>query len=153
MFVVKVNKSRYEYDVHSIVKAFFPKEDVKVLSPDIGMDKQNIWEEEVKLTVNLNEAGASLYFGTGEDYNWQIVKDSKEQRDAKAYKAAFKRFLYTSLVDYTGKELPWGNLTGIRPTKIAMELLEKGEKERVLKLSGKAAWYCAVDGGGNYPLL
>lgn len=129
MFVVKVNKSRYEYDIHSIVKAFFPKEDVKVLSPDIGMDKQNTWAEEVKLTVNLNEAGASLYFGTGEDYNWQIVKDSKEQRDAKAYKAAFKRFLYTSLVDYTGKELPWGNLTGIRPTKIAMELLEAGEKE------------------------
>ncbi|MCI8269247.1 MAG: tRNA pseudouridine(38-40) synthase TruA [Lachnospiraceae bacterium] len=35
----------------------------------------------------------------------------------------------------------------------ATDILEKGEKEWVLKLSGKAAWYCAVDGGGNYPLL
>lgn len=153
MFVVKVNKSHYEYDIHSIVKAFFPKEDVKVLTPDIGMDKQNIWAEEVKLTVNLNEAGASLYFGTGEElcpYNWQIEKDSEEQRDAKAYKAAFKRFLYISLVDYTGKELPWGNLTGIRPTKIAMELLEAGEKEEEIIrkmesehfVSGKKASLC-----------
>lgn len=29
----------------------------------------------------------------------------------------------------TGKELPWGNLTGIRPTKIAMGLLEEGKTE------------------------
>lgn len=132
MFVVKVNNSHFEYDVHSLVKAFFPKEDVKVLTPDTGADKQSVWKEEVKLTVSLNSEGASLYFEIGGEpcpYNWHIVKDGAEQRDAKAYKAAFKRFLYTSLADYTGKELPWGNLTGIRPTKIAMELLEKGEKE------------------------
>lgn len=132
MFVVKVNKSRFEYDIHSIVKAFFPEEDVKVLTPDISMDKQSIWEKEVKLTVTLHETGALLCFGTGGErrpYHWQTEKDEEEQRDEKAYKAAFKRFLYATLVDYTGKKLPWGNLTGIRPTKIAMELLEAGKKE------------------------
>ncbi len=144
MFVVKVNKTRFEYDIHSIVKAFFPNEDVKVLTPDTGADKQNIWKAEVKLTVNLNNEGASLYFGTGDElrpYNWQIVKDGEEQKDAKSYKAAFKRFLYTSLVDYTGKELPWGNLTGIRPTKIAMELLEKGEKEEAVILKMQTEYF------------
>lgn len=30
----------------------------------------------------------------------------------------------------TGKELPWGNLTGIRPTKIAMGLLEEGKQKK-----------------------
>ena len=30
---------------------------------------------------------------------------------------------------YAGKTLPWGTLTGIRPTKIPMELLEEGKSE------------------------
>ena len=33
------------------------------------------------------------------------------------------------LVGRTGHELPWGSLTGIRPTKIALSRLEDGWKE------------------------
>ena len=35
------------------------------------------------------------------------------------------RFLYRLFRDYTGKELPWGMLTGVRPTKIFMGWMEK----------------------------
>ena len=34
------------------------------------------------------------------------------------------------LSDYTGMTLPWGTLTGIRPTKIPMALLEQGMSNR-----------------------
>ncbi len=44
-------------------------------------------------------------------------------------KAVWKRFLYETLCAETGRTLPWGNLTGIRPTKLAMELLEQGASE------------------------
>ena len=33
----------------------------------------------------------------------------------------------------TKKKLPWGTLTGIRPVKLAMKLLEAGKKEREVK--------------------
>ena len=52
------------------------------------------------------------------------------QVDASEYKDAFKRFLYTALQEETGISLPWGNLTGIRPTKIAMTMLENGGSEQ-----------------------
>ena len=42
---------------------------------------------------------------------------------------AFKGFLYQILCVHTKKELPWGNMTGIRPTKIAMTLLSEGKKQ------------------------
>ena len=32
MLVVDCNKKQFEYDIHSIVKAFFPEESVKVIS-------------------------------------------------------------------------------------------------------------------------
>ena len=35
--------------------------------------------------------------------------------------------LYRMLSELSGRKLPWGALTGIRPTKIAMHLLQKGE--------------------------
>ena len=46
----------------------------------------------------------------------------------KEVKNILKRLLYRMLSEYTGQKLPWGNLTGIRPTKIPMALLEQGWK-------------------------
>lgn len=42
-------------------------------------------------------------------------------------KNQIKRRLYVLLMEQTGKTLPWGTLTGIRPTKIAMTKLAEGD--------------------------
>ena len=42
-------------------------------------------------------------------------------------KNRLKQNLYALLSDATGQNLPWGTLTGIRPTKIPMKLLEEGK--------------------------
>ena len=48
-------------------------------------------------------------------------------------KNRLKQLIYTALSEYTGKKLPWGTLTGIRPTKIPMTLLEQGtSKDEIL---------------------
>ena len=57
-------------------------------------------------------------------YIWNIKAEDKAD-----YKNVFKRFLYTSLREETGVSLPWGNLTGIRPTKIAMTMMEQGKSD------------------------
>ncbi len=54
---------------------------------------------------------------------------SGEAEEDKRYKEGFKRFLYQCLARHTGRELPWGNLTGIRPTKFAYGMLEEGRSE------------------------
>ena len=46
-----------------------------------------------------------------------------------------KLSLYQDLCDYTGKTLPWGNLTGIRPTKLAMGMVAEGKCDAEI-----AAW-------------
>ena len=51
------------------------------------------------------------------------VELSSDMNEARARKHA----LYAVLSDYTGKTLPWGSLTGIRPTKLAYELLQQGK--------------------------
>ena len=47
-------------------------------------------------------------------------------------KNVIKQLLYRMLCERTGRTLPWGSLTGIRPTKIALTRLEEGwEEERI----------------------
>ncbi|MBP3619088.1 MAG: coproporphyrinogen dehydrogenase HemZ, partial [Clostridia bacterium] len=42
-------------------------------------------------------------------------------------KRKFKNQLYEVLSKISGKALPWGSLTGVRPTKFARDLIERGE--------------------------
>ncbi len=49
-----------------------------------------------------------------------------DYEDRKKTKSLIKRTLYRMLSERTGRELPWGTLTGIRPTKIALGRLENG---------------------------
>lgn len=52
--------------------------------------------------------------------------DGDAIHDKKAVKEALKKAVYDTLVAYTGKEMPWGILTGIRPTKLVHEALKAG---------------------------
>lgn len=121
MFVVKLNKTQFEYDIHSIVKAFYPEKDVKVLTPDSVYKDKEWFHKEPDMFIDFSEDKIDVK---------ALKSYFKELSDSdKAYKDEFKKFLYICLCEETGKELPWGNLTGIRPTKIAMGMLENGQSD------------------------
>ena len=54
---------------------------------------------------------------------------SAEEAREQAVKKEVTRRLYRYLAEETGRELAWGTLTGVRPTKIPMEQLEGGASE------------------------
>ena len=129
MFIVKSNKAQYEYDIHSLVKAFYPEKDVRVLTPDSVVKDRKLLEEPVAIEILVEENKVVLtFFNSRENSPYTLHAKTVKDTD---YKNAFKRFLYTSLCEETGMSLPWGNLTGIRPTKIAMSMLEQEKAERV----------------------
>lgn len=130
MFTVELNRENLEYDVHSLVQAFYPEEQVRVLIPESRPDKREELKNSVRIRVEVQEEGASLTVD-GETFFWSRPREDAdeallEQGDPKV---SFKCFLYRTLSRITGKSLPWGNLTGIRPVKIAYGLLEQGRDE------------------------
>jgi len=107
MIVVKCNKNEYAYDVHSLVKAFYPAEEVKVfeegeksLSSDAHLPELFIYFTEKNIEVTITENGE-------QKVKQDTVLNGNEDRAA--YKNALKHLLYGILSVYTGKELPWGN--------------------------------------------
>lgn len=153
MFVVKLDKAQYTYDVHALVKAFFPREHVKIITSETEHLKREKLLDGVRIRMDFDENGDVRleYFeafhnegdGIGSSrtdeakiYTWSPASERRQdfsmdtrQEPGTEYKNAFKRFLYRSLCDITGKELPWGNLTGIRPTKLVLGMLEAGKEE------------------------
>ncbi len=141
MFAVKLNQANYEYDVHSLVKAFFPQEQVKVLTPETKEETvASVLKESggVSLDIQIEDADATILFAK-ERFAWNY--EVAEGR----FKDAFKRFLYRVLREVTGKELPWGNLTGIRPTKLAYAMLEEGKSDEEIRDSLKKTHYVSEE--------
>lgn len=144
MITVLLNKAEFEYDIHSLVKAFYPKEDVYVSTKD--KEKK---EEPVHYHMDVQFAPEEIIF------SWKKVEPSEENKNQtgitkrvavddtnrKETKNSLKRTLYQLLSEYTGVELPWGNLTGIRPTKIPMALLEEGKSEEEIARYMKETYF------------
>lgn len=108
----------FSYEVEALVKAFYPKEKVELvkLQPDMDSRSVEIDEEDGVLSIIVKDNGQSYRY-----------EDSYKSQDRRTRKDQLKRLLYKALSDYTKKDLPWGTLTGVRPTKLCMELLEQGK--------------------------
>lgn len=63
-------------------------------------------------------------------YPVQMVGD--EIKDKKSLKEALKKATYDTLSAYTKRQMPWGILTGIRPTKLVHEALKSGMKDKAI---------------------
>ena len=140
MIVVKLNQPEFEYDIHSLVKAFFPEENVSVTAEEKHYDEPASW----MFMMDYREDGIAVEWkkNGGEEPAGQafIAADFTERKEAKNQ---LKQGLYQILSGMTGKELPWGTLTGIRPTKIPMKLLEEGQSKETIRSYMKDTYFAS----------
>lgn len=122
MIAVQLNKRDFEYDIHSLVRAFYPGVEVSVFC---GENVETEYSLKIDIIYGEEEIHAFLRSPEGRLIREDGV-ETGDSRQRKERKNRLKSMLYRLLSDYTGQTLPWGNLTGIRPTKIPMAMLEEG---------------------------
>ena len=88
MKVVKLSHPNYEYDVHSLVKAFYAEDQVTVITPETKPEKLAELEPQASLEIELGETGAKIRVGE-EDFLWYAASETI----ADGYKNGLKRFL------------------------------------------------------------
>ena len=105
----------YTYNVYHITKAFFAGDSVQQkVEP----------ESEYILQITFSD-GEVIQLPEGE---LELSEDRKER------KYAVDCWLYDKYKNMTGRTLSWGLLTGVRPTKIAMQKVEEGmDKEAFIQ--------------------
>ena len=150
MITAIVNRELYRYEIHSLLKAFYPREEVKVLTQEAAQSRkyQRIAQDPF-MEIRFEKSGVTLSFCNGsasttaESTAYSSSAGSNTASSAAArtaaapegvdfteksteLKTALKHLLYNALADREKRTLPWGELIGIRPTKIAMNTLLQG---------------------------
>lgn len=102
MIYIKISDMDFYDDAVVLIKSFYPRTEVMQ------------YQEQAEQTR------------TAQDIVIEPEVPEKDGRSKKELHEAFKCTLYTKLSAQLNKTLPWGYLTGVRPSKIAYTLLEKG---------------------------
>ena len=102
----------FEQDIRELLMAFYPGEKY-IYTDDTVLLRLHLYKKEHEYHIGINTESEAIEFCSK-------IKDTKFDT-----KNELKRNIYINLLKLGNKELPWGTLTGIRPTKIVMEMLEK----------------------------
>ena len=159
MIYLQISEEKYEYDIRGLLTAFYPHEEIEKHPWDAPLQETDgkgrfPWQMGGG-SASLQKAGEGdgtapwrrllrVFYGSFQaelcllaraEENGQADRTCLAETAAcsahggSEAKSALKRALYRLLQKDTEKTLPWGTLTGIRPTKIAMNLLEQGQSD------------------------
>ena len=127
MIKLKTDKHEYAYFLYAITKSFFkdaeivpPDKAVHNMLPDDEGEKEDLIEcifgDETLFKVTVNKG---RILGESRAVSLPVTKGL----DGESAKYEKLGFVYDFLSEYTGVSLPWGSLTGIRPTKLYLSKL------------------------------
>ncbi|MBS7262308.1 MAG: coproporphyrinogen dehydrogenase HemZ [Eubacteriales bacterium] len=124
-FLLKTDCLGFRSDICDVVRLFYPDAEITLEDPyDFIIEHICIYENGTQTdTWTLSEDGVGVLrrntrVSRGVEGDALTVKRLR--------KRAVKMALYELLKAHTGRRLPWGSLTGIRPTAVAYELMEHG---------------------------
>lgn len=122
------DNEKIENDLFDVLHMFYPKCE---RNEDFPIVKHK--------TIRVGDEIKNDFVINFEDNEYQLSETNKIGKvyDVLEQKRREKRFaklaLYKLLSKITDKNLPWGSLTGIRPTKVAYDLLKQGVEPYLIK--------------------
>lgn len=105
---IGLNDLKYRYDVYQMFNIYFPLDELKF--PEEG---------DYDYIVNI-EADKVLFKASNLELSENIEENIKD---------SIKKVIFKGLREITKDIYPWGTLVGIRPSKIALKLLNEGKSE------------------------
>ena len=176
MIEIRITGEDYEQDIRPLVKAFYPEEEIVYLPAeskeekdkagcsdsipgrmeDIGINGDGQMPEKQLELVLLPERFTIAFHTQDKEYleeeDFAVLTEGAYQNegtpDRRMYRNYLHRRLYGIFAKETGKELPWGTLTGIRPTKQALERLLLGEEKESIAKYFKTEYLCSDEKTG-----
>ncbi len=112
-----------EYDTYLLVKEFFTGRDILRQNED----------SDAFLYCDYKEGASAFRFADSGEKTELTYPVNTPFEDKKAFKRAHMSNLYQALHTVTKTDLPWGSLTGVRPTKFARQMIMAGKTEEEVR--------------------
>ena len=114
MIHIKRSRDEFEYEVRGLTMAFFHGEKIGTKNEEQAMEPKDL-----TIDITLDEQRIGISFIKNE-IPILLIEREADLNHRPEYKNILKQLLYQGLSKITGKELPWGTLTGVRPTKLVV---------------------------------
>ena len=149
MIRIVLSDRTFEYDVRSLTKAFFENEDMEVVDIDSDCDEAEftfkVFTSDDEIKLELVSKKKDINKELIEDISRKIGNVPNELEYKAKYKNILKRLIYRLLSETLDIVLPWGTLTGIRPSKIVYEQLEKNSSDDEIRIFMKETYLADDD--------
>lgn len=109
--MIEINKDNFNKEIEEIFRAF-------------NLNNYNL---EYDIKVLSNKVNITIIYGKIYNTSYKLLLNKPKIVLIRQIKRWFKRDLYRILSNYHGIKLPYGSLTGVRPTKLLYELLREGK--------------------------
>ncbi len=146
----------YEQELRPLIRAFLPEAEFDVTHEEAD-------EESMQFIFAKEDAPLLLCANAAYDYSFclllmqdwyrlriyrrgELLADARAQGvnpERKAYRNQVAREIYRALLEAEKKELPWGILTGVRPTKQVYEAIAAGVPEEEIRRHMKEDYFCS----------
>lgn len=131
---IYIRNHNHHYAIRHLAMQFVPRDHLLVSNDSVNTQAALYITSEVLFLQTGSQVITALYqAGKRQFYAADTLDESVEQ----TIKAHVIRQLYRALVHYYQRQLPWGILVGVRPTKLCFSMYQQGftnnEIRRILK--------------------
>ncbi|SHH52873.1 oxygen-independent coproporphyrinogen-3 oxidase [Caloranaerobacter azorensis DSM 13643] len=127
----------FTYEVFELLRAFFVNDEVKFIDEKALVDDQSLLIESILYKndnyyvaeTNIKKSDKLLSSSIINEAEKIVVKDFIEK---KKLKTMVKMSIYEAVTEIVETKVPWGILTGVRPTKVVHELIDKGYNDEFI---------------------
>ena len=118
----------FKYDIRALLKALYPSKEIIFVEEKALVDNQSLLIEIILLKEDRCEATTII------SKNEKVISEStsyiknidiQNDDEKRILKLGVKQSILQAVSSVNDMKMPWGVLTGIRPTKIVHELLDK----------------------------
>lgn len=142
-----------EQELRPLIRSFYKDAEFEVSHEELPDDAADPIREGLLSTdggqeYTLNMMLLTDRFAIRMLHDGEPVGEASEESvdpERRAYRNAVARALYGILSEETGRTLPWGILTGVRPTKLVYEGLESGADEETLHAMMREEYLCSEE--------
>lgn len=143
MIQISISDKEYASDIRNLVKAFYQNQDIVLMSNDGNVSntqKRKLAGDKVigRIIFSISPENVLAEFKSNDvNDKLQVNIDNKEDTRKGVNKAVYK-----ALTKHTGKELPWGMMTGVHPAKPVLKLMEQEKDTEFMKEKFQSRYLC-----------
>ncbi|MCF0145404.1 MAG: coproporphyrinogen dehydrogenase HemZ, partial [Eubacterium sp.] len=150
--ILFLSEHKLEYDLYTLIRAFLPSAQIRTVYSEEEISEADVLfririrsEEEGSASADLeisgSACGARLLTGSDDPVLCRRTLPLSDPDDPAKVKNEVKRLLYQMLSALTQRELPWGDLTGIRPVMLVSGLMKQGMSDPEILSYMQETWH------------